>query len=1064
MNTVKKRILYFALLLPALLFATATQENASTTATNEDALAIFYTIDGDAQEKYNTLVEKKLKSIGFQLTDPHKRVNDQYETKYGSTVLDVLSFMPVVNDEVILPLLNIDPRIAGFAPFNMLIHKKLDENKTHVGHLMPKIMLDILGIEDKEVREKFTATFTSLDALIAEELGGQKSYMPYKKLPEQRMINFEYEFEAPEDIDDFVGEFQNTFELAFIDKGYLIAGYHNFMESTDDAEDILSDYDAFWTYSLCHLKFSYNMFDNEGARPEAGLFAPCTMYMYIKKGTNKLVVGMFRLHNWSDTLEITDKQRLGLVEQLDREIPEILTTFGMTAVSNVNPLTQTPKVLSVPASKAKKATAETKIVPKEEPIKVEPLIVQEVPVPKNALAVMYTLEGNVEKPYNTIIEKELKTIDYEVTDPHHRVNDQYEDKYGSTVLDTLSFLSVVNDKEILPLLNIDPRIASTAPFNMLIYKKLDENVTHVGHIMPTAFLDMIGIEDQKVRDSFIASVKPLDAKVEAEFRAKGLKYTKSYQSYKKLPENRMHNFEYEFDAPEDLDDFIEEFQNKFELAFIDKQYLIAGYHNFMEGRDDAEEILAGYDAFWTYSLCHLEFSYNMFDNQGAHPEAGLFAPCTMYVYIKKGTNKLVVGMLRLENWSTTLNITDEKRVGLVNKLDKEIPEILTAFGMKATLNTNTLLQTDTYKIEDTPAAKVDVLKVPADVPNVPEVKPVPVTKTVLDPKTKEEKVQMIQTTGGTVKICIPTVPKVPVAFNSQKNEDALDRSIKFSKRVPPNYIPHRFDKQKKMKQSTNTNIGEVNHGRISAYLRGEFMDVKTVEEKLKAAGFEVLTSVPVDKKGTLISVVFTDKSLVSMASKANRGFIASLRALVDTKEKTISITNPLYMTKGFLQTDFDEKSANKILVKLITQFPHLKNSKDALKFQLLPKYQFMNGMPHYEDMIEVASGDDLLEKIKDNDKVLFTQTLKNGSTLIGIKLSKRTSTFTRRIGRNNAAMLPYPILIENGKAKILDPKYYIAYMYPMLKMTEFMTIASIPDAMIKDCEKVFKKKKKKKKK
>ena len=48
MNTVKKRILYFALLLPALLFATVTQESASTTATNEDALAVFYTIDGDA--------------------------------------------------------------------------------------------------------------------------------------------------------------------------------------------------------------------------------------------------------------------------------------------------------------------------------------------------------------------------------------------------------------------------------------------------------------------------------------------------------------------------------------------------------------------------------------------------------------------------------------------------------------------------------------------------------------------------------------------------------------------------------------------------------------------------------------------------------------------------------------------------------------------------------------------------------------------------------------------------------------------------------------------------------
>jgi len=198
-----------------------------------------------------------------------------------------------------------------------------------------------------------------------------------------------------------------------------------------------------------------------------------------------------------------------------------------------------------------------------------------------------------------------------------------------------------------------------------------------------------------------------------------------------------------------------------------------------------------------------------------------------------------------------------------------------------------------------------------------------------------------------------------------------------------------------------------------------------------------------------------------MASKENRGFMASLRVLVDTKEKTISITNPIYMAKGFLQKDYDGKSAKKILDKLITQFPNMSNSEDLLKFQLLAKYQFMNGMPYYQNMIEVASGDDLLERIKDNKKVVFTQTLENGSTLIGIKLGKRTRKFPKKIGRNNAAMLPYPVLIENGKAKILDPKYYISYMYPLLKMSEFMTIATVPDAMVKDCKRVFKKRKKK---
>jgi len=131
------------------------------------------------------------------------------------------------------------------------------------------------------------------------------------------------------------------------------------------------------------------------------------------------------------------------------------------------------------------------------------------------------------------------------------------------------------------------------------------------------------------------------------------------------------------------------------------------------------------------------------------------------------------------------------------------------------------------------------------------------------------------------------------------------------------------------------------------------------------------------------------------------------------------------------------------------------NSKDQLKFQLLPKYQFMHGMPQYQDMVTVARGSDLLSKLKNNKSVLFTQKLNNGTTLVGVKLGKRTSKFTSKIGTNNAALLPYPLIIENNEAKILEPKYYISVMYPLLQMSEFMTIATIPGAIIKDCERVF---------
>ncbi len=326
--------------LPLALFATEVS-----TPTKTKDLAIYYSVPTNIENKYNKLIDEKIKDIGFNCLDPRKRINDKYKKSWGSTELDVLSFMPIMKGSTILPLLNIDPRIAGFAPFNLLIHKKLDEDITHVGHLVPEVMLDILGIEDKEVRSKFSNHFKDLDSMIAQELGVEGKTVPYKKLSENTMINFEYEFKTPEDMEDFIDEFQMNFESTFTDKGYMIAGYRNHMKATDDAKEILSSYDGFWTYSLCHMEFSYKIFDTKGARPELGLFAPCSMYMYIKKGSNKIVGGMPRLQNWSDLLEIKDEKRVKLIEKYDREIPEILKEYGMKLTPNTNPLlSQTSKL------------------------------------------------------------------------------------------------------------------------------------------------------------------------------------------------------------------------------------------------------------------------------------------------------------------------------------------------------------------------------------------------------------------------------------------------------------------------------------------------------------------------------------------------------------------------------------------------------------------------------------------------------------------------------------------------------------------------------------------------
>lgn len=311
-----------------------------------------------------------------------------------------------------------------------------------------------------------------------------------------------------------------------------------------------------------------------------------------------------------------------------------------------------------------------------------------------------------------------------------------------------------------------------------------------------------------------------------------------------------------------------------------------------------------------------------------------------------------------------------------------------------------------------------------------------------------------------IKIIIPKpieAPKVVKLDVKNSNGTISSRNIKFSKRYPPNYTPlEEAISKMSLESSGKGKVGYINHGRVSVNLIGDLIKTKDAKAKLIKAGFEIVKVYHINKRRSLVSIVFTNDTLKKMASKNGRGFAGTLRLLIDKKDKIFAITNPLYITKAFLQDDFNKKSSEKLLDRITKEFKGLKDSLDKFKFQGLPKYQFMEGMPHYNDMIEVGNGDDLLEKAKKSKKrVAFILKLDKDSTLIGVKLSKRTKKFPKKIGLKNAGLLPYPILIENKKAVILDPKYYISVMYPNLKMEEFMTIATIPEAIEKDCNRVF---------
>ena len=246
---------------------------------------------------------------------------------------------------------------------------------------------------------------------------------------------------------------------------------------------------------------------------------------------------------------------------------------------------------------------------------------------------------------------------------------------------------------------------------------------------------------------------------------------------------------------------------------------------------------------------------------------------------------------------------------------------------------------------------------------------------------------------------------------------------------------------------------------ISTYLQGAHIDVKTAKSKLETAGFEIVTTYAPVKKGH--TVIFTNAALKAEAAKPGRSHVAILRLFIDDKEKTISFNNPVYFGKAYMQDDYNHDVFNAQLQTIQKAFPGLKESVDKWKFDGLADYHFMIGMPYYDgqDVVGEGSNAELLakaDKYKKGKMKIFEMKLSETSTLLGYELGKRTSKFTKKIGRANAGLLPWTVAIENSQAKALSAKYHIALSYPLLDLGGFATIMTVPGAVVKDLEKVFK--------
>lgn len=254
-------------------------------------------------------------------------------------------------------------------------------------------------------------------------------------------------------------------------------------------------------------------------------------------------------------------------------------------------------------------------------------------------------------------------------------NPQFKTDYVAN-LDNLGFITISHEENMRELLLKEPRLGGFAPLNYLIYKKKSENKTYVGTLTPQAMLDITMVKDPEVRASFTELIDALSAATD-----EGMGGEVEYIEIDKLNDKTMMEFEIPFERGDDVVDAKFEFMDKFDKAFEDQEYIIAGKRDFVEYWDDNDLEHDRYDAYWVYSLCHFTFSYTVF-NVWEHPELGASAPCSMYMYLEKDSNTLKVGMPSVENWITMGHIKDPAKIKFIKDMDDKIRSIMISLGAK----------------------------------------------------------------------------------------------------------------------------------------------------------------------------------------------------------------------------------------------------------------------------------------------------------------------------------------------------------------------------------------------
>lgn len=237
----------------------------------------------------------------------NNNMNSPFEQRFHHVHYKVYNLAMFSNADMVLKLIKKYPNFGALSPLTMSIWSDDSANTMNISALSLEGMSKAVGIpaNDPDLIAYAAMVKTALQTAMP---GGkfQKLNFPVK----EQTTSFEQEFvmdispDGLEDLQTFREDFEAELEGELEPLGFLLPGYSDLKDEIFDPAGY-EEYDFYVTYSICKFDVIYPV---SKLHPEAGAWAPCSMYMYKKKGEDKMHIGYLGVDSWITTLDIQDKE------------------------------------------------------------------------------------------------------------------------------------------------------------------------------------------------------------------------------------------------------------------------------------------------------------------------------------------------------------------------------------------------------------------------------------------------------------------------------------------------------------------------------------------------------------------------------------------------------------------------------------------------------------------------------------------------------------------------------------------------------------------------------------